>query len=472
MGKPGGVMEYDRKEPCYRPVEERLKDHREVEIKAGEDEILEQAARCMDCGAPFCHAYGCPVANNIPEFNEFVHRGLWKEALDMLLSTNNFPEFTGRLCPAPCEPACVAGINQDPVSIREIELAVIEKAFETGLMKPSPPERRDGTSAAVIGSGPAGLAAADTLNRAGVRVTVFDQADKLGGLLRYGIPDFKMEKQVIDRRVRLMEDEGVIFETGIVAGEDISLKYLLKHFDAVCLACGARAPRDLPVPGRDLDGVHFAMDYLVQQNVKNRGNAIDPSLAIHARGKKVVVIGGGDTGSDCVGTALRQGAQSVTQLEIMPKPPEERPDETPWPMWPDILRASHAHKEGGERRWSTATQAFEGEFGQVKKLKCVQMEWEAGAPPAPVPGSEFEIEADLVILAMGFTGPGNKRLIEAFNLETDSRGNVKADPHRMTSVDGVFVSGDMTIGQSLIVWAISSGREAAQGILSYLEKDA
>ncbi len=375
MGKTTGFLEYDRKEPGYRPMEVRLKDYKAVEYEPDEDDIYEQAARCMDCGIPFCHGCGCPVSNIIPEFNDLAYRGHWQEALDILLSTNNFPEFTGRLCPAPCETACVTGINSDPVTIRQIELSVIEKGFEKGLIRPKPPAKYFNKRIAIIGSGPAGLAVADTLNRSGYKVTVFDEAEKPGGLLRYGIPDFKLEKCIVERRIGLMEKEGVIFETGIRAGTDISFKYLNRHFHAICLACGARKPRDLSIPGRNFTGIFFAMDFLVQQNKRIGGEAIDPSDAISARDKAVVIIGGGDTGSDCLGTSLRQGAKSVCQLEILPKPPVERPDHTPWPMWPLILRESHAHKEGGERRFSVTTRAFIGENRVVNKLLCAEVEW-------------------------------------------------------------------------------------------------
>ncbi|MBW1815479.1 MAG: glutamate synthase subunit beta, partial [Deltaproteobacteria bacterium] len=392
----------------------------------GEDEVCHQAARCMDCGIPFCLGSGCPVSNVIPEFNDMAYKGRWQEALDILLSTDNFPEpeFTGRLCPAPCEMACVAGIHTDPVLIRQIELYIIEKGFEEGLIRPRPPARYFKERVAVIGSGPAGLAVTDTLNRAGYYVTVFDEAENPGGLLQYGIPDFKMEKNVVKRRIDLMKAEGVIFETGVRVGTDISLRYLQRHFDATCLACGARKPRDLNVSGRDLNGVCFAMDFLTQQNKRISGEAFNPLEAIFATDKTVVVIGGGDTGSDCIGTSLRQGAKGVIQLEILPKPPAERPQQNPWPTWPVILRESHAHKEGGERRWSVTTTAFFGENNVVKKLQCAEVEWVKKEPDGPlVPrkkeGTEFELSADLVILAMGFMGPGNEALIQNFGIELD-----------------------------------------------------
>jgi len=471
MGNPTGFMDYERKEPGYRPKHERIKDFRAVEYEPAEDYIHDQAARCMDCGTPFCHAYGCPVANIIPEFNDFLYRGLWQQALEILLSTNNFPEFTGRICPATCEAACVAGINTAPVAIRQIELAIIEKGFEKGVFNSAPPIEYFDKRVAVIGAGPAGLAVADTLNKAGFRVTVFDEAEQPGGLLRYGIPNFKMEKWVVDRRIKLMEQEGVVFERGIIVGADISARYLKRHFDAICLACGARKPRDLSAPGRDLAGIHFALDFLIQQNKRVGGEQLTSSDEILAYGKSVVVIGGGDTGSDCLGTALRHGAKNVVQLEILSKPPPERSEKTPWPMWPLVLRETHAHKEGGEIKWAVTAKAFEGEKGVVKKIHCIEVEWqtkEGGSAPVAVEGSDFYIEADLVILAMGFMGPGNNSLIENFDLHLDDRGNVWADQNGMTSINGVFVAGDMATGQSLVVKAINSGREIATGIIEYL----
>ncbi len=471
MGNPTGFMEYERKDPGYRPKNERVKDFKSVEYEPADDYIHNQAARCMDCGTPFCHAYGCTVANVIPEFNDLLYRGYWQQALEILLATNNFPEFTGRLCPALCEAACVAGINTEPVAIRQIELAIIEKGFEKGMMDLLQPIEHCNEKVAVIGAGPSGLAVADTLNRSGYQVTVFDEAEKPGGLLRYGIPDFKMEKRVVERRIKLMEQEGVIFERGVVAGTDLSARYLKRHFNAICLACGARKPRDLSVPGRELSGIHFALDYLIQQNKRVGGEQLRSSDEILAQGKSVVVIGGGDTGSDCLGTALRQGAKNVVQLEILPKPPMERSEKTPWPLWPLVFRETHAHKEGGEIKWAVTAKSFVGEKSSVKKLKCIEVEWqtrEGRSVPVDVEGSNFEIEADLVILAMGFVGPGNSELIENFDLRLDERGNVWADKAGMTSVDGVFVAGDMATGQSLVVRAINSGRQAATGIIEYL----
>ena len=475
MGKPTGFLDFERKDPGYRPRDERLRDYKTVELQLSHTEINRQAARCMDCGTPFCHAYGCPVSNVIPEFNDWVYRGKWREALNILLSTNNFPEFTGRICPAPCEAACVAGINGSPVGIRQIELAIIEKGFESGYMDTEPPEMRLDERIAVIGAGPAGLAVADTLNRAGYRVSVYDSARHPGGILRYGMPDFKLEKWVVERRIDLMEKEGVIFETGVTFGDDISYRYLKDRFSAICMACGAREPRDLSVPGRDLKGICFAMDLLTQQNQRTGGEIINPCDEITAKGKVVVVIGGGDTGSDSLGTALRQGAKRVYQFEILPKPPSERSDSTPWPMWPIMLRETHAHEEGGEQRWSVMTKEFLGENGILKRLRCVEVEWqtpEGEGPPMPVerPGTEFDLRADLVLLAMGYVGPAKNSLLDDLGIELDARGNVKADEQHMTSVKGVFVAGDMREGQSLVVRSIAYGRKAALGIMAYLAR--
>jgi len=476
MGKPRAFLEYSREDPGYRSKEERVRDFKAVERQLGYNELKTQAARCIDCGTPFCHAYGCPVSNVCPEFNDYVYRGNWREALNVLLSQNNFPEFTGRVCPAPCETACVAGINVAPVSIRQIELAIIEKSFESGYVDPGTAPVRLAGRVAVIGSGPAGLAVADTLNRAGYRVTVYDNARYPGGMLMYGIPNFKLEKWVVERRINLMKDQGIIFEMDILVGEDISYRYLKERFDAICLACGARKPRDLNVPGRDLKGIHFALDYLIQQNKRMGGEPVEPSEAIAARDKKVVVIGGGDTGSDCLGTALRQNANEVYLFEILPKPPSERPESTPWPLWPDILRETHALKDGGELRWSVMTKKFLGENGVLKGLHCVEVEWkpkEEGGPPVPMakPGTDFEVEADMVLLAMGFLGPEKNKIVEDLDIELDSRGNVKTDEQNMTNVPGVFVAGDMTLGQSLVVRAIADGRRAAMGIMTYLGFD-
>lgn len=474
MGKITGFMEYDRHEAPYRPVAERVKDFNPVELRPSDKDIREQAARCMDCGTPFCFGCGCPLGNVIPEWNEHVYQGRWKEALDILLATDNFPEFTGRICPAVCEGSCVLGINKDPVSIRQIELEIIEKGFELGYMKPRPPVKRLDKRVAVIGSGPAGLTVADTLNHAGYGVVVYDAAEKPGGILRYGIPEFKLAKWVVDRRIRLMEAEGVVFENNVWVGEDISYHYLKNRFDAVCLSGGAREPRDLKVPGRDLKGIHFAMDFLIQQNRRLGNEALDPAKDILATGKKVLVIGGGDTGSDCVGTSIRQGATQVTQIEILPEPPPTRAASTPWPRWPSMLRVSSSHKEGGTRRWSVATKDIQGQNGVVKSVRCVEVEWETPAPGArpamkEKAGSEFTIEADLVLLAMGFTGPGRNKLVEDLGIRTEPSGSIARDASNMTSIPGIFVAGDMTHGASLVVRAMKDGRQAAAGIASYLK---
>lgn len=474
MGKLTGFMEFGRRDPGYRPVTERVKDFNPVELRNSAKEVQEQAARCMDCGTPFCHGAGCPLENFIPEFNEQVYQGRWKEALDILLSTDNFPEFTGRICPAVCEGSCVLGINKDPVSIRQIELEIIEKGFELGYVQPRPPARRLDQRVAVIGSGPAGLVVADTLNHMGYGVVVYDLAEKPGGILRYGIPEFKLAKWVIDRRIRLMEAEGVVFENQVRVGEDISYHYLENRFDAVCLSGGAREPRDLKVPGRELKGIHFAMDFLVQQNRRLGNEAMDPALDILATGKKVLVIGGGDTGSDCVGTSVRQGATEVRQVEIMPEPPPTRAASTPWPMWPNMLRVSSSHKEGGQRQWSVATKEFIGKDGVVKAARLVGVEWVVPAGGGrPVmkekAGSEFTIEADLVLLAMGFSGPGRNKLVEDLGIKTVA-GAIGRDSRNMTNMPGVFVAGDMTNGASLVVRAMMDGRRAAAGIDAYLKE--
>jgi len=475
MGNPRAFLENRRKDPGYRPEEERVKDFKAVELQLSYEELKSQAARCINCGTPFCHAYGCPVSNVCPEFNDYVYRGNWPEALNILLSQNNFPEFTGRICPALCEASCVAGINGDPVTIRLIELAIIEKGFESGYIDSGRATVRLEDRVAVVGSGPAGLTVADSLNKAGYRVTVYDNAKYPGGILRYGIPDFKLEKWVVERRIKLMQEQGVVFETGISVGEDISYRYLTKRFDAICLACGARQPRDISIPGRELKGIFFAMDYLSQQNKRISGEPIVSSEEITASGKTVVLIGGGDTGSDCLGTALRQGAKKVYQFEILPKPPVNRSALTPWPLWPIQLRQTHAHDEGGEQRWSVMTKKFVGDNNIIKKLRCAEVEWEPkakGGPLVPIEkdGTDFEVEADLVLLAMGFLGPEKNKIFEDIGVSFDQKGNIKSDEKNMTNVPGVFVAGDITLGQSLVVKAIADGKRAARGIMMYLGK--
>jgi glutamate synthase (NADPH/NADH) small chain len=460
MGKPTGFMEYNRELPTRRPVPERVNDWFEIYQPFGEDKVRTQGARCMDCGVPFCHTGG-PVNNIIPDWNDLVYRDRWQDAVRMLHATNNFPEFTGRICPAPCEAACVLGINEPPVTIKLIEKSIIEHAFEAGWIKPEPPEHRTGRRVAVVGSGPAGLAAAQQLARAGHLVTVFEKWDRIGGLLRYGIPDFKMEKWVIDRRVQQMKAEGVRFECNVHVGVNMPASDLLTQFDAVLIAAGAEQPRDLNVPGRELKGVHFAMEFLPQQNRKVAGDHVDGQIL--ATGKRVVIIGGGDTGADCLGTSHRQKALSVHQFEIMPTPPPERAASTPWPLWPLQLRQESSHEEGGIREWAVATTKFSGdENGHVRKLHAVRV----GPPPKfePLPGTDFTLDVDLVLLAMGFTGPVRPGLLEQLGCKTDLRGNVSTDDNYATSVPGVFAAGDARRGQSLVVWAIAEGRKAARAI--------
>ena len=471
MGKVTGFLEYQREAPPRRPVEERVRDWFEVYLPVAEEKLRTQGARCMDCGVPFCHT-GCPLNNIIPDWNDLVFRGRWRDALQVLHATNNFPEFTGRVCPAPCEAACVLAINNDPVTIKNIEKAIVDRGFEEGWVAPEPPPLRTGKSVAVVGSGPAGLAAAQQLNRAGHTVTLFERYDRMGGLLRYGIPDFKLEKRYLDRRLNLMGEEGVRLESNVNVGQDITAREL-RQFDAVCLTGGATQPRDLPVPGRPLEGIHFAMDYLRQQNRRVAGDSVPPQEAILATGKHVVIIGGGDTGADCLGTAHRQGARQVYQFELLPMPPTQRTPAMPWPLYPMILRTESAHEEGGIRRWSVSTKAFSSENGQVKKLHGVQVEF--GSPDArgtrqvkEVPGSEFELEVDLVLLAMGFLHPEHQPLLNGLGLQPDGRGNVAVDQNFMSSVPGIFSAGDMQRGQSLVVWAIADGRKAAHHIDKYL----
>lgn len=473
MGDVKGFLKIKRQVQEYRPVCERIKDFKEIIIPRSESHSKEQASRCMDCGTPFCH-WGCPVGNYIPEWNDFMFLGQWQKAFQLLDATNNLPEITGRICPVPCEYACVLGINDDPVTIRENELAIIEQAFKKGYIKPNPPKHRTGKKIAIIGSGPAGLCCAAQLNKAGHNVMVFEKDDKIGGILRYGIPDFKLEKWVVDRRIKIWQKQGIKFKTSINVGEDLSTDKLLKEFDAICLAGGSRIPRDLNIQGRSLKGIHFAMDYLIQSNKRIAGEKISQKDIIDAKDKKVIILGGGDTGSDCVGTAHRQGASCVVQIELLPCLPECRTEDFPWPKYPMILKTSSSHEEGGERKWSILTKKFLGDDTRVKKLLCVKVEFgpekdDRGCSiMKEVTGSEFEIEADLVILALGFLHPEHKGLVKELNLELDSRGNINTDQNFMTSKKGVFCAGDMHRGQSLIVWAISEGRKASHYIDKYL----
>ena len=464
MGKITGFLEHTREVPTRRPVPERVNDWFEVYQDFPDEKVRAQGARCMDCGVPFCHT-GCPLNNIIPDWNDLVYRDRWKEAVRVLHSTNNFPEFTGRICPAPCEAACVLGINEPPVAIKVIEKTIIEHAFQEGWIKPEPPKERTGKRVAIVGSGPAGLAAAQQLARAGHWVTMFEKSDRIGGLLRYGIPDFKMEKHILDRRIAQMEAEGVEFQTNVHVGQSIVAEDLRKQFDAILLAAGAEHPRDLGVPGRELKGIHFAMEFLPQQNQRCAGDAVPDQIL--ATGKRVVIIGGGDTGADCLGTSHRQKAASVHQFEILPTPPDARAPETPWPLWPLQLRIESSHEEGGLRDWSIATAKFTGdEHGNVQKLHATRV----GPPPKfePIAGTEFTLDADLVLLAMGFTGPVRNGMIEQLGVNLDRRGNVATDASYMTSVPGVFAAGDARRGQSLVVWAIAEGRKAARGVDKFL----
>jgi len=472
MGEPKGFLKVKREPAKYRLVCERIKDYREVCLLKDGVCSQEQASRCMDCGIPFCH-WGCQIGNYIPEWNDAVLEGHWQKAAKLLSATNNLPEITARVCPAHCEYACVLGINDEPVTIRENELAIIEYAFREGIIKPRPAIRRTGKKVAVVGSGPAGLAVADQLNQAGHTVVVFERDDKIGGLLRYGIPDFKLEKWVIDRRIDILEKEGIEFITSVELGKDYSVEKLRKEFAAICLATGCRVARDLKIEGRALKGVYFALDYLSQSNRRIAGENIPLDEIIDAKDKRVVVLGGGDTGSDCVGVAHRQGANCVVQIELLPQPPECRSSDYPWPKYPLILKTSSSHEEGGERKWSVLTKKFIGENGRVKKIFCVQVEPSqkdnSGCPVMrEIPGSEFELDADLIILALGFIHPEKKGLVTQLALKLDLHSNVKTDQNYMTSTKGIFACGDMHRGQSLVVWAISEGRRAAHFIDKYL----
>ncbi len=467
MGKDTGFKDFERKTPAYQPAEERVRHWNEFVIPLSQEEVEIQGARCMNCGVPFCHN-GCPLGNVIPDFNDHTYQGKWRRALKALYSTNNFPEFTGRVCPAPCESACVLAINKPPVTIKNVEVSIIERAFQEGWAEPRPPRSRTGKTVAVVGSGPAGLAAADQLNRAGHTVTVFERADRIGGLLRYGIPDFKLSKQVLDRRIELMMTEGVGFRTGAHVGVDYPAAQLLAEFDAIVLAGGSTKPRDLPIPGRDAPGVEFAMDFLAQSNRRVAGDEIPEGTDIFATGKDIVVIGGGDTGSDCVGTSIRQQARSVTQIEILPKPPEGRTVQTPWPVHPGprMLSTSSSQAEGCERDWAVLSKEFlKDASGALRAIRAVRADWSEGRPDE-VPGSEYEIPAQLVLLAMGFLHPEHAAL-DDLGVDKDDRGNCASSGYR-TSRGGVFVAGDMRRGQSLVVWAISEGRECALEVDEYL----
>ncbi len=471
MGKPTGFMEIPRKDRTYQPAGERIHNFKEFVISLTDEEAGKQGARCMDCGIPYCHN-GCPINNIIPDFNDLVYQNQWREALDVLHSTNNFPEFTGRICPAPCEAACTLNLTDQPVTIKSIECAIIDKGWENGWIKPQTPQRRSGKKVAVVGSGPAGLACAQQLARAGHAVVVYEKNDRIGGLLRYGIPDFKMEKHIIDRRIAQMQAEGVAFRPNSHIGCDIPVQTLMDGYDAIVLAGGAELPRNLPVPGRDLEGVHFAMEFLPQQNKRNAGDSIPGTIAISAKDKHVLVIGGGDTGSDCIGTSIRQGAAHVTQIEILPQPPEKEDKGMTWPLWPNKFRTSSSQEEGCDREFCVTTKAFEGENGKLKQVRCARVEWKnQGGRWAmhEIEGSEFIIKADLVFLAMGFLHPTQEGMLHELGVEVDDRGNVKADTQNyQTSQTKVFSAGDMRRGQSLVVWAIREGRQAARAVDEFL----
>ncbi len=475
MGKPTGFLEYPRKDRGYKPVEERIKYFGEFIIPLDEQTLSTQGARCMDCGIPFCHD-GCPVNNLIPDWNDLVYKGKWEKASKVLHSTNNFPDFTGRICPAPCQESCTLNLIDDPVTIKTIECAIVDKAWDNGWLEPKVAENKTGKKIAVVGGGPAGMACAQQLVRVGHDVTLFEKNDRFGGLLRYGIPDFKMEKHHIDKRMKQMEAEGIRFRPNTHVGVDISAQDLLKDFDAVALTGGSEQPRDLPVPGRDLEGVYFAMEFLPQQNRRVAGDDIPEDKSILTTGKKVVVIGGGDTGSDCIGTSIRQGCESVTQIEILPKPPEKEDKLLTWPEWPNKLRTSTSQEEGVTREWSVATKEFIGENGKLKKLHCIRVEWhkddQGRWQMREIEGSDFEIEADMAFLAMGFVHPVQEGLLNDLGVEYDPRGNVKGDTEGenayRTSIDKVFAAGDMRRGQSLVVWAIREGRQCARAVDEFL----
>ncbi len=473
MGDVKGFMKHDRKDFKKEPIPERLKHWKEFYKPMPEEDLRNQGARCMDCGVPFCQS-GCPIGNIIPDWNDLVYNNRWEEAIERLHKTNNFPEFTGRICPAPCENACVLAINQNPVTIKNIEVSIIEKAYEKGWIKPQPPRHRTGKKVAVVGSGPAGLACADQLNKLGHKVTVYEKNEVIGGLMTLGIPDFKCEKWVVERRIKRMHQEGVIFKTKVHVGLDVSAKELKEKNDALVLCGGAEDSRELPIPGRDLEGIYQAMHYLPQQNRRGLGQTIDPKISVTAEGKRVVILGGGDTGSDCLGTANRQGAVWVKQYELLPRPPDERAPDNPWPNWAFVYRKSTSHEEGVEQDYAINTKKFTGENGKLKRLHAVRLEFgpkdpQTGrSPMKEILGSEFEVEVDMVLLAMGFLGPVKKGMLEELGVELDARGNVKHDQNKMTTVPGVFTAGDMARGQSLVVWAIQEGRAAAEGVHAYL----
>ncbi len=476
MGELRGFLRVARQDSHYRPVCERVRDFKEVFLLKPEKQSQEQASRCMDCGTPFCH-WACPVGNFIPEWNDYLFRGNWGQAWQLLEATNNLPEVTGRVCPALCEYACVLGLNDEAITIRENELATAEYAFGHNLIKAAEPERKIDKKVAIVGSGPAGLSCAAQLNRAGYKVVVFERDAEPGGILRYGIPDFKLEKGIIDRRIGLWEKEGIIFKTGVNVGIDYPTERLLREFDAICLAGGSRVPRDLKIEGRELKGIHFAMDYLVQSNKRIAGQNFSNEELIDAEGKKVVVIGGGDTGADCVGIAHRQGASCVVQIEVLERPPEYRTKDYPWPKYPLLLKTSTSHEEGGQRLWSILTKRFIGENDRVKKLSCVRVAFDRSegtscAAMREIPGSEFEIEADLVIIAAGFLHPEHTGLLEELKVTLDERGNVKTDKNYLSTLDRVFSAGDMRRGQSLVVWAIAEGRRAAYCMDKYLRGES
>ena len=477
MGKVTGFIEAGRRTPARRDKVERISDWQEIYLEWSDSDSRRQASRCMDCGVPFCNS-GCPLGNLIPEFNDFVYHGAWQEAIQRLHATNNFPEFTGRVCPAPCEASCTLSINSDPVTIEMIEKTIVERGWEEGWIKPEPAENKTGKKVAVVGSGPSGLAAAQQLARAGHSVTVFERNEYIGGLLAIGIPEFKLEKRVVDRRVDQMKKEGVEFKVSTNVGIDITHEELLENFDAVCLAGGSTVPRDLPVEGRELNGVHFAMDFLGQQNRRLKGQEFSPEETIDVKGKNVVIIGGGDTGADCLGTSHRQGAANIVQMEIMPRPPEERITTNPWPQWPTIFRTSSAHEEGGDRDFNVLTKRFVDDGnGNIKRLECARVEWVKDKETGrfnmnEIPGSEFTLEADAVFLAMGFLHPQHEGLLDALGVEYDARGNVAADGSMKTNLDKVFACGDMQRGQSLVVHAIASGRRTARMIDIFLTGDS